>query len=77
MCLTIFSSTKGPYREFAVGYQGLLRRWLTRNLYTPVQIDAETGNIVRDASSGLARKAQWDTGGEILIKCNHESDFVG
>ncbi|KAJ5833057.1 acetyl-CoA synthetase-like protein [Penicillium riverlandense] len=67
----------GPYRQFAVGYQGAIRRFLSRNSYTPVKTNIETGELWRDPRTGFARSLPWDVGGEILVRCKTEDDFVG
>jgi hypothetical protein len=50
---------------------------MTRNSYVPVQVDVETGAIWRDPQTGFAKRMPWDMGGEILVKCKAESDYVG
>lgn len=48
-----------------------------RNTYVPVEINAETNEIVRDAKTGFAKRKPYEEGGEILVQLPHESAFVG
>lgn len=59
--------SKGPYLNNVVGHHGLILRMLVRNLYIPVKIDHETGNIWRDPKTGFALRVPYEEGGEILV----------
>lgn len=68
----------GPFHEAHVGHHGLLQRRNFHNIYVPVQIDHERGDTIwRDPQTGFARRTSYDEGGEILVKCASEKDFVG
>lgn len=68
----------GPFHEAHVGHQGALQRWQFHNVYVPVEIDHENGDrIWRDPKTGLARRKSYEEGGEIIIRCASEKDFVG
>ena len=83
-----FNSTEGMFQllnvchnefhEAHVGHQGAITRWQMRNVYVPVEIDHENGDrIWRDPKTNFARRKTYDEGGEIIIKCATEKDFVG
>ncbi|RWA08639.1 hypothetical protein EKO27_g6465 [Xylaria grammica] len=65
-------SVRGIYgnglRPDVVGHHGLLSRWRFRNVLVPVAIDAETGDIARDAKTGFATRVPYEVGGEILVR---------
>ncbi|KAK1573528.1 AMP-binding enzyme [Colletotrichum navitas] len=82
-----YNSTEGPlgFRnpargEFfanAIGHHGLLLRIKYRNKIVPVEVDAETGHIKRDPKTGLALRAPYEVGGEILTEHPGERPFPG
>lgn len=85
--LEFFTSTEGvlmlanharnPLFTAAVGHQGAIMRWMTRNMYVPVQTDQTTGSIVRDSRTGFASRAPFTIGGEILVEVPSEKAFAG
>ncbi|OHE99706.1 AMP-binding enzyme [Colletotrichum orchidophilum] len=69
--------SRGDFFANALGHHGLLLRLKYRNMVVPVQIDAETGNIIRDPKTGLALRASYEVGGEILVEHPGERAFPG
>ncbi|KAI0544745.1 fatty acid transporter [Xylaria curta] len=59
---------RGDFRAHSVGHHGLISRWRFRNVFIPVAIDPETGDIVRDAKTGFAKRVPYEVGGEILVR---------
>ncbi|KAI0377327.1 fatty acid transporter [Hypomontagnella monticulosa] len=58
---------RGDFRAHAVGHHGLLQRWRFSNVFVPVEIDVDTGDIARDPKTGFARRVPYSVGGEILV----------
>ncbi|OTB00455.1 hypothetical protein M426DRAFT_324246 [Hypoxylon sp. CI-4A] len=58
---------RGDFRAHAVGHHGLLQRWRFNNVFVPVEIDVDTGDIARDPKTGFARRVPHSVGGEILV----------
>lgn len=71
------SNPTGPYLTAAVGHHGALSRFGMRNLFVPVEIDYDTGNIWRDPKTGFARRQPYHVGGEIIVRIQSEDAFVG
>ncbi|KAI0858440.1 fatty acid transporter [Xylaria cubensis] len=59
---------RGDFRAHSVGHHGLISRWRFHNVFIPVAIDPETGDIVRDAKTGFAKRVPYEVGGEILVR---------
>ncbi|KAK5073675.1 hypothetical protein LTS08_002227 [Lithohypha guttulata] len=68
---------RGPYLQGCVGHHGLLYRMLYRNIYIPVLIDHETGDIWRDPKTGFAKRMPYEEGGEILVAVPNKQAFGG
>ncbi|KAI0969510.1 AMP-binding enzyme [Xylaria arbuscula] len=66
--LPLDNPARGDFRAHSVGHHGLISRWRHRNVLVPVSIDAETGDILRDPKTGLARRVPYEVGGEILVR---------
>jgi len=76
--LGLYNVCKGPFHTAHVGHQGLIHRFLTRNLWVPVEIDIEKGDqIWRDPKTGFARRTTYEQGGEILVAMQSEKEFIG
>ncbi|KAI5856152.1 acetyl-CoA synthetase-like protein [Durotheca rogersii] len=58
---------RGDFRAHAVGHHGLLQRRRFQNVFVPVEIDVDTGDIARDPQTGFARRVPYSVGGEILV----------
>lgn len=68
---------KGPYLEACVGHHGgLWRHWL-QDVYVPVKVDYESGDIWRDPQTGLGQRMPYEEGGEIIVKIPNKKAFVG
>lgn len=68
---------KGPFLESSVGHHGAILRRLFQNVYIPVKIDYETGDIWRDPKSGFAQRMSYNEGGEILVAVPSKDAFQG
>ncbi|KAJ0335111.1 hypothetical protein COL922a_009726 [Colletotrichum nupharicola] len=66
--LVLRNLSRGDFFANAVGHHGLLLRLKYRNMYVPVAIDSETGEVQRDPKTGLAIRMPYETGGEILVE---------
>jgi acyl-CoA synthetase (AMP-forming)/AMP-acid ligase II len=66
--LPLDNPARGDFRAHCVGHHGLISRWRFHNVFVPVAIDTDTGEIVRDASTGFAKRVPYEIGGEILVK---------
>lgn len=75
--LSLLNVCRGPFHAAHVGHHGAIRRWQLHNVLVPVEIDHEKGEIWRDPQTGFARRQPYEEGGEILIRCQTEKDFVG
>ncbi|CAI0641960.1 unnamed protein product [Colletotrichum noveboracense] len=69
--------SRGDFFANAVGHHGLLLRLKYRNMYVPVAIDTEIGEVQRDPKTGLAIRMSYETGGEILVEHPGERAFPG
>ncbi|KNG87006.1 putative very-long-chain acyl-CoA synthetase [Aspergillus nomiae NRRL 13137] len=68
---------RGPYTRGAVGLDGLLtRRRLNRTL-VPIVVDHDSGDIVRDPKTGLAKTASYVEGGEIVVAAPNKTAWKG
>lgn len=67
----------GPYLTGSVGHHGLISRMMTRNVYIPVKIDIDSGNIWRDPKTGFAQRNPYEEGGEIIVRVPDENMFPG
>ncbi|EOD45393.1 Very-long-chain acyl- synthetase family protein [Neofusicoccum parvum] len=67
----------GEFTQGSVGHHGLVQRMSLRNVYIPVEIDHETGEMYRDPKTGFARRRPYEAGGEILVQVASEKAFVG
>ncbi|PWY72290.1 acetyl-CoA synthetase-like protein [Aspergillus heteromorphus CBS 117.55] len=74
---TLFNLNKGPFTAGSVGHHGALMRRLMRDVYVPVAVEAETGEILRDDRTGLAVRRGYEQGGEILVRVPDEKAFAG
>ncbi|KAK5115089.1 hypothetical protein LTR62_001786 [Meristemomyces frigidus] len=75
--LSILNVCRGPFHAAHVGHHGWLKRREFHDKIVPVQIDHETGGMWRDPKTGFAKRSSYDEGGEIIIKCASEKEFVG
>lgn len=68
---------RGPYLSKCVGHHGLLGRRLLHNVFVPVRIDFETGDLWRNPQTGFAQRAPYEEGGEILVAVPNKEAFGG
>ncbi|KGO73684.1 Major facilitator superfamily domain, general substrate transporter [Penicillium italicum] len=73
----LFNYNRGPFTSGSVGHDGLIMRGILRNVFVPVAIDPETGDILRDSKTGFAVRAPYEQGGEILVNIPGEEAFQG
>lgn len=56
------SSLSGPFTSGIFGHHGLIMRGILYNVFVPVAIDPETGDILRDSNTGFALRAPYEQG---------------
>lgn len=75
--LNLLNVCRGPFHAAHVGHHGWLKRREFWAKIVPVEIDHETGSMWRDTKTGFAKRKTYDEGGEIIIRCESEKEFVG
>lgn len=75
--LALANPSWNDFTAHAVGHHGFLQRWKYHNEYVPVAVDAETGEIVRDPTTGFAHRMPYEVGGEILVRLPPQKGFYG
>jgi acyl-CoA synthetase (AMP-forming)/AMP-acid ligase II len=75
--LAMVVHSKGPFTDTTVGHHGAIIRAALKNVYVPVSIDAETGELVRDPKTGFVKRNTYSEGGEILVGVPGEEAFAG
>ncbi|KAL9093840.1 MAG: hypothetical protein Q9165_003763, partial [Trypethelium subeluteriae] len=73
----LLNHNRGDFTAGAVGHQGALMRRMVQDVFIPVQVDAETGDIHRDSETGFAKRMSYEDGGEILVAISSERAFGG
>ncbi|KAJ5612749.1 AMP-dependent synthetase/ligase [Penicillium lagena] len=73
----LFNYNRGPFTAGSVGHHGLIMRGLLHNVFVPVAIDPETGDVLRDPKTGFAVRSPYEQGGEILVNIPGEQAFQG
>ncbi|KAF2207182.1 hypothetical protein CERZMDRAFT_102677 [Cercospora zeae-maydis SCOH1-5] len=73
--LVVWSRNK--HYNNCVGHHGLITRALYHNVYIPVRVDPDTGDIYRDPKTGFAQRAPYEEGGEILVAVPNKEAFGG
>lgn len=68
---------RSSYHSCTVGHHGLLLRKLLHNVYVPVRVDAESGDIWRDPKTGFALRTSYNEGGEMLVAVPGKEAFGG
>ncbi|KAF4549909.1 AMP-binding enzyme-like protein 25 [Elsinoe fawcettii] len=63
----LWNKNDGDYTASAVGHHGALLRRQFHNVYVPVAIDHEKGDIWRDPKTGFAKRVPYEDGGEIVV----------
>lgn len=74
---SLLNYNSGPFTSGSVGHHGTLLRGLLRNVYIPVAIDPETGDVLRDPKTGFATRAPYEEGGEIIVNIPNKEAFQG
>lgn len=74
---SLFNYNRGPFTAGSVGHHGLLMRGFLHNVFVPVAIDPETGDVLRDPKTGFATRAPYEQGGEIIVNIPNEEAFQG
>lgn len=69
--------SKGPFTATTVGQHGAIIRRALHNVYVPVAIDPETGDLLRDPKTGYVKRNSYNEGGEILVGVPSEQAFAG
>lgn len=75
--LAFINHAKGPHRSMCVGHHGLILRRLFRDIYIPLKIDHETGDIWRNPDTGFAQRMSYEEGGEIVVAVPNREAFGG
>lgn len=73
----LFNYNRGPFTSGSVGHHGVLLRLLLRNVFVPVEIDPNTGDVLRDPKTGLATRPSYEKGGEMIVAVDNEEAFQG
>ena len=73
----LMNLNRGPFTAGSVGHHGLLMRGLLHNVFVPVAIDPDTGDVLRDPKTGFVVRASYEQGGEIIVKIPSEQAFQG
>ncbi|KAI2671874.1 hypothetical protein CBS147355_8517 [Penicillium roqueforti] len=54
----------GPFTSGIFGHHGLIMRGILYNVFVPVAIDPETGDILHDSNTGFALRAPYEQGSD-------------
>lgn len=69
--------SEGDFTASTVGHHGAIIRRLIKDIYVPVAIDPETGDLLRDPETGFVKRNSYNEGGEILVGVPSEAAFAG
>jgi acyl-CoA synthetase (AMP-forming)/AMP-acid ligase II len=75
--LTTFAHCRSGFIVGAVGHDGWILRQKFHDMYVPVEIDTETGDMFRSPTTGFAKRKSYNEGGEILVKMPSEKAWAG
>ena len=67
---------RGEYLRGYVGHHGAILRSMYKEVFVPVMIDHETGDLWQDRN-GRAKRMSYEEGGEIIVKIASEKAFQG
>ncbi|KAL4898673.1 hypothetical protein BDV59DRAFT_206951 [Aspergillus ambiguus] len=73
----LFNYNKGPFTAGSVGHHGLIMRMIMHNMFVPVAIDPETGDVLRDRKTGFAVRTPYEVGGEMIVNIPNKEAFQG
>lgn len=74
---SLLNYNTGPFSSACVGHHGAIMRRKMHNVYIPVAIDHDTGDIWRDPVNGFARRCTYEEGGEMLVAVPNREAFQG
>lgn len=75
---SLLNINDGSYTATAVGHQGILARRQMHDIYIPVALDHEKGDVWRDPTTGFAKRVPYEEGGEMLVYAGKASEmFTG
>lgn len=69
--------SKGPFTATTVAQHGAILRRAIHNVYVPVAVDPETGDLIRDPKTGFVKRNSYQEGGEIIVAVPSEDAFAG
>ncbi|KAF2028426.1 acetyl-CoA synthetase-like protein [Setomelanomma holmii] len=75
--LAMVVHSKGPFTATSVGHHGAIIRKALNDVYVPVAIDPETGDLLRNPATGFVKRNSYEEGGEILVGVPGEEAFAG
>lgn len=75
--VSLENKSRGDFSATAVGHHGAILRRHYYNMYVPVAVDTETGDLIRNPKTGFAMRVPYTVGGEILVSIPGERDFIG
>ena len=75
--LSLFNLCRGDFRTNCIGHNGAIVRYASWDVLVPVEVDRETEELIRDPTTGFAKRRSYEEGGEIIVKLNEETDFPG
>lgn len=75
--LSMVIHSKGPFTATTVGQYGAIVRRALNDVYVPVAIDPETGELLRDPKTGFVKRNSYNEGGEVLVGVPSEQAFAG
>ena len=68
---------RGGYLAGCVGHHGLILRKYLYNVFVPIKIDYETGDVWRDKETGFAQRLPYEQGGEMIVAVPSKQSFQG
>jgi acyl-CoA synthetase (AMP-forming)/AMP-acid ligase II len=75
--LAMVVQSKGDFTATTVGHHGAIIRRALNDVYVPVAIDPETGDMLRDPTTGFVKRNSYTEGGEILVGVPSVDAFAG
>lgn len=75
--MTFINEVRGDYLVGSIAHHGLILRNWYHNIYVPIKIDHDTGEVVRDLVTGLAERNPYERGGEAVVAVPNKSAFSG
>jgi acyl-CoA synthetase (AMP-forming)/AMP-acid ligase II len=75
--ITLVNVAKGDFLAESIAHHGLILRRKHNNIYAPVAVDHETGEVLRDPESGFVIRNPYPVGGEVIINVPDKTAFTG